>query len=177
MQAPHNPDFDISVSDPVKQGEGVAVRGAGGRRSGIQLPFGQPGSAQPPACCVLDLEVSLQPSPVNDTTWCHPCCGCLQSYVSYKVVSRVRLPGYRGERTEVIRRFRDFAWLQHRLRSEYRGGWGQRQGQPAATLVVLCCCCCCCGGGYCTPGAALVCCWRPGPFEPGCALPPAGAGL
>lgn len=64
---PHNPDFEITVSDPVKQGEGVAA------------------------------------------------------HVSYKVASRVRAPGFRAERAEVIRRFRDFVWLQHRLRAQYRG--------------------------------------------------------
>ena len=37
------------------------------------------------------------------------------------MASRVSLAGYRGERTEVIRRFRDFVWLQHRLRAEFRG--------------------------------------------------------
>ena len=42
----------------------------------------------------------------------------LQAYVSYKVVARNRR---QGSRSEVIRRFRDFVWLQQRLRSQYRG--------------------------------------------------------
>lgn len=49
-----------------------------------------------------------------------------QAYVSYKVLTRTSAPGYRGQ-SEVIRRFRDFVWLQRRLRREYRGAlraWG-----------------------------------------------------
>lgn len=53
-----------------------------------------------------------------------------QAYVSYKVTTRARAPGYRPQ-AEVIRRFRDFTWLQRRLRKEYRGGWG--------TACVCCC--------------------------------------
>jgi hypothetical protein len=50
-----------------------------------------------------------------------------QAYVSYKVLTRTSAPGYR-EQAEVIRRFRDFTWLQHRLRREYRGEKGCREG-------------------------------------------------
>lgn len=44
-----------------------------------------------------------------------------QSYVSYIVKTRSRHPSYRSEQTEVVRRFRDFTWLQHRLRKAYSG--------------------------------------------------------
>jgi hypothetical protein len=40
--------------------------------------------------------------------------------VSYKVITRTSAPGYR-QQAEVIRRFKDFVWLQHRLRHELRG--------------------------------------------------------
>ncbi|KAL4452515.1 hypothetical protein ABPG75_008177 [Micractinium tetrahymenae] len=63
---PASSEFEIRVTDPVRQGEGVAA------------------------------------------------------YVSYKVLTRTSAPGYR-ESAEVIRRFRDFTWLQKRLRREYRG--------------------------------------------------------
>jgi sorting nexin-1/2 len=63
---PINSEFDIRVTDPVRQGEGVAA------------------------------------------------------HVTYKVITRSSAPGYRPQ-TEVIRRFRDFVWLQRRLRREYRG--------------------------------------------------------
>lgn len=61
-------DFDIVVSDPVKQGEGVGA------------------------------------------------------YVSYKVITKTTLPQYRSQHHEVIRRFRDFAWLHARL-AELNRGW------------------------------------------------------
>lgn len=63
---PANSDFSIRVTDPVRQGEGVAA------------------------------------------------------YVSYKVITRTSAPGYR-QQAEVIRRFKDFVWLQQRLRHELRG--------------------------------------------------------
>lgn len=40
--------------------------------------------------------------------------------MSYKVLTHTRAPGYR-QQAEVIRRFRDFVWLQKRLRREFRG--------------------------------------------------------
>lgn len=43
------------------------------------------------------------------------------SYVSYIVKTRSRHPSYRSEQTEVVRRFRDFTWLQDRLRKAYCG--------------------------------------------------------
>ncbi|PSC72138.1 sorting nexin 1 [Micractinium conductrix] len=42
------------------------------------------------------------------------------AYVSYKVLTRTSAPGYR-EAAEVIRRFRDFVWLQKKLRREHPG--------------------------------------------------------
>ncbi|EFN54738.1 hypothetical protein CHLNCDRAFT_59686 [Chlorella variabilis] len=42
------------------------------------------------------------------------------AYVSYKVITRTTAAGYRDQ-AEVIRRFRDFTWLQKRLRHEFRG--------------------------------------------------------
>ncbi|KDD75574.1 hypothetical protein H632_c611p0, partial [Helicosporidium sp. ATCC 50920] len=45
----------------------------------------------------------------------------VSAYVSYKVATATDLPGFASERLEVIRRFRDFRWLQGRLRSENRG--------------------------------------------------------
>ena len=59
--------FEITVTDPVKQGEGVSA------------------------------------------------------HISYRVTTSTKASGYRSERSEVIRRFRDFTWLQQRLRSENRG--------------------------------------------------------
>ncbi len=60
-------DFEILVSEPVKQGEGVGA------------------------------------------------------YVSYKVVTHTDLPQYRSKHSEVIRRFRDFAWLHGRLAELNKG--------------------------------------------------------
>lgn len=60
-------DFEILVSEPVKQGEGVGA------------------------------------------------------YVSYKVVTHTSLPQYRSKHSEVIRRFRDFAWLHGRLAELNKG--------------------------------------------------------
>ncbi|GBF87488.1 sorting nexin [Raphidocelis subcapitata] len=60
-------DFEILVTDPVKQGEGVSA------------------------------------------------------FVSYKVRSRTNLPQYARPSNEVIRRFRDFAWLHEKLAEENRG--------------------------------------------------------
>ena len=53
----------------------------------------------------------------------------LQAYVSYKVIAKNRRA---GTRSEVIRRFRDFVWLQQRLRSQYRGAAGRRAGAGKA---------------------------------------------
>jgi hypothetical protein len=53
--------------------------------------------------------------------------------VSYKVLTRTSAPGYR-EQAEVIRRFRDFTWLQHRLRREYRGERGRVQRSVRGSL-------------------------------------------
>jgi hypothetical protein len=67
----------------------------------------------------------IPPPPPTHTNTLAP----LQAYVSYKVITRTRLPQFRSERSEVIRRFRDFVWLQHRMRSEYRcGGGGNGRG-------------------------------------------------
>ena len=51
-----------------------------------------------------------------------PTNSCRQAYVSYKVITRTTAAGYRDQ-AEVIRRFRDFTWLQKRLRHEFRGKW------------------------------------------------------
>ena len=45
----------------------------------------------------------------------------LQAYVSYKVCTQTDLPQYKNKQPEVIRRFRDFAWLHSRLREQNRG--------------------------------------------------------
>lgn len=68
--------------------------------------------------------------------------------MSYKVTTRTSAPGYR-ESAEVIRRFRDFTWLQKRLRREYRGegGAGGRAGR------VTCC--------RCWPALASLACLHP----------------
>ena len=49
------------------------------------------------------------------------CSGCPQAHVSYKVTTKTKLPQYKKEHTEVIRRFRDFAWLWQRLQDTNRG--------------------------------------------------------
>ena len=49
------------------------------------------------------------------------CSGCPQGHVSYKVTTKTKLPQYKKEHTEVIRRFRDFAWLWQRLQDTNRG--------------------------------------------------------
>lgn len=41
--------------------------------------------------------------------------------MSYKVTTKTKLPQYKKEHTEVIRRFRDFAWLWQRLQDTNRG--------------------------------------------------------
>ena len=45
----------------------------------------------------------------------------VSQFVSYKVTSQASGEGYRPEKHEVIRRYRDFVWLRNRLRSQYRG--------------------------------------------------------
>ena len=49
------------------------------------------------------------------------CSVCAQAHVSYKVSTKTKLPQYKKEHTEVIRRFRDFAWLWQRLQDTNRG--------------------------------------------------------
>ena len=36
------------------------------------------------------------------------------------------MPQYKSKQMEVIRRFRDFAWLQHRLQDQNKGAWMAR---------------------------------------------------
>jgi sorting nexin-1/2 len=43
------------------------------------------------------------------------------AHISYKVATKTALPTFRSQHCEVIRRFRDFSWLQARLKSQYRG--------------------------------------------------------
>ncbi|KAL3151971.1 hypothetical protein ABBQ32_001094 [Trebouxia sp. C0010 RCD-2024] len=45
----------------------------------------------------------------------------VSAHVSYKVTTKTQLPQYKQEHTEVIRRFRDFAWLWQRLQNTNRG--------------------------------------------------------
>ena len=45
----------------------------------------------------------------------------MQAYVSYRVSTRTDLPSYRWAEFSVIRRFRDFAWLQGRLMERNAG--------------------------------------------------------
>ena len=44
-----------------------------------------------------------------------------QAYVSYKVRTKTTLQHFRNQNPEVIRRFRDFAWLQQRLQEQNKG--------------------------------------------------------
>lgn len=67
VSAASKSDFQITVTDPVKHGDGVAA------------------------------------------------------YVSYKVQSRTTLEQYKKKENEVIRRFRDFAWLHSKLQEQNRG--------------------------------------------------------
>ncbi|KAK9806881.1 hypothetical protein WJX72_006093 [[Myrmecia] bisecta] len=45
----------------------------------------------------------------------------VSAYVSYKVITRTNLEQYKNRQPEVIRRFRDFAWLAARLQEQNRG--------------------------------------------------------
>ncbi|BDA48046.1 Sorting nexin-2 [Coccomyxa sp. Obi] len=45
----------------------------------------------------------------------------MSAYVSYKVCTNTSLPQYKNKQPEVIRRFRDFAWLHTRLQEQNRG--------------------------------------------------------
>ncbi len=41
--------------------------------------------------------------------------------MSYKVRTKTQMEGYKQRHMDVIRRFRDFAWLKHRLQEQNRG--------------------------------------------------------
>ena len=45
----------------------------------------------------------------------------VQAYVSYKVCTKTSLHQYRQRQTEVLRRFKDFAWLRDQLQEQNRG--------------------------------------------------------
>jgi hypothetical protein len=45
----------------------------------------------------------------------------MQAYVSYKVQTKTTLQQYSKKENEVIRRFRDFAWLHTKLQDQNRG--------------------------------------------------------
>ncbi|KAK9907498.1 hypothetical protein WJX75_004827 [Coccomyxa subellipsoidea] len=45
----------------------------------------------------------------------------MSAYVSYKICTNTTLPQYKNKQPEVIRRFRDFAWLRTRLQEQNRG--------------------------------------------------------
>lgn len=97
-------DFDIFVTDPVKQGDGVGVSGSRARH----------------ACIYLG--VRLQHYRASQLFACSRCVvppG--QAYVSYKVWSKTRLSQYKNPESEVIRRYKDFDWLCGRLQEQNRG--------------------------------------------------------
>ena len=48
----------------------------------------------------------------------------MQAHVSYKVATRTTLSQYKSREMEVIRRFRDFAWLHQQLQDQNRGASG-----------------------------------------------------
>ncbi|RAL48729.1 hypothetical protein DM860_001049 [Cuscuta australis] len=45
----------------------------------------------------------------------------VQSYISYKVITKTNLPEYHGQEKIVIRRYSDFVWLRDRLFEKYKG--------------------------------------------------------
>lgn len=45
----------------------------------------------------------------------------VQSYISYKVITKTNMPEYHGQEKIVIRRYSDFAWLRDRLFEKYKG--------------------------------------------------------
>ncbi|KAK9861214.1 hypothetical protein WJX84_000325 [Apatococcus fuscideae] len=45
----------------------------------------------------------------------------LSAYVSYKVCTKTSLQQYQQRQSEVLRRFKDFAWLRHQLQEQNRG--------------------------------------------------------
>lgn len=45
----------------------------------------------------------------------------VSAHISYKIATKTKLPQYKKDHTEVIRRFRDFAWLWQRLQDTNRG--------------------------------------------------------
>jgi PX domain len=46
----------------------------------------------------------------------------VQAFHTYKVRTKTSQPQYRNRSMEVVRRFRDFAWLHQRLSEHNRGG-------------------------------------------------------
>lgn len=48
-------------------------------------------------------------------------CRIVQAYVSYKVCTKTSMHQYRQRQTEVLRRFKDFAWLREQLQEQNRG--------------------------------------------------------
>ncbi|KAL7096575.1 hypothetical protein ACP275_10G086800 [Erythranthe tilingii] len=45
----------------------------------------------------------------------------VQSYISYKVITKTNLPEYEGPEKIVIRRYSDFIWLRDRISEKYKG--------------------------------------------------------
>ena len=90
--------FDIQVRDPIKHGE-----------STISVSLRRSERLRLVRCLQLSIE-----SP------------CVQAYVSYKVCTKTSMHQYRQRQTEVLRRFKDFAWLREQLQEQNRGElWDQ----------------------------------------------------
>ncbi len=132
------------MTDPVRQGEGVAVsacRPAALAAVAVAVELvtvsvlrscGCPAHVFISSCCCAVLP--HKPTPMLAKQCAAACTAFLalppmqplpipppaQAHVTYKVITRSSAPGYRPQ-AEVIRRFRDFVWLQRRLRREYRG--------------------------------------------------------
>lgn len=50
------------------------------------------------------------------------CTTCLcQAYVSYKILTKTSMSQYKSSQSEVIRRFRDFAWLYDKIHEKNKG--------------------------------------------------------
>jgi hypothetical protein len=137
-------DFEIVVTDPVKQGEGVSAfvsykvrrRGArpgggrGGREGGERHAArggcggGSSGRCAPVAAGGRGAHAAgprRSPPLARRAPPCRPGPVGLSAAAPPQVRSRTTLPQYARPSNEVIRRFRDFAWLHDRLAEENRG--------------------------------------------------------
>ena len=61
----------------------------------------------------------------------------MSAYVSYRVETKTNLPQYQQQENEVIRRFRDFAWLKSKLAEKNPGVISKCSSHPHPCLASL----------------------------------------